>query len=69
MTYFQKLLRELMAEHDLTEIELACFTKIEQGKIANWLSDKSKPDYDSLKTLSHYFNVSADMLLDTRFDD
>ena len=58
-----------MAEHNLTELELACFTKIEQSKISDWLLGKAVPNYDSLKVLSNYFDVSADMLLDTQFDD
>jgi len=69
VTYFQKILRELMDEKDLDQIELANALRCRQGEILNWVNGKSKPDYDLIKALSDYFNVSADMLLDTNFVD
>jgi len=65
MTYFQKILHELMDEYELSQLELSRALSCRQSQVSNWLNGKSKPNYDSLRVLSSFFNVSADMLLDT----
>jgi transcriptional regulator with XRE-family HTH domain len=68
-TYFSRLLVELMQEKNINQIELAKALGIKQSQVSNWCNGKSKPNYDSIKKICDYFDVSADMVCDTKFDD
>ncbi|MCL2587062.1 MAG: helix-turn-helix domain-containing protein [Firmicutes bacterium] len=67
--HFQKVLQELMDERDLTQKNLATGLGVFQSQVSNWFTGKSLPCYDSLRKISNYFKVSADVLLDTKYDD
>ena len=69
MTYFQKLLYDLIDEHELTQSELAKKLNMAQSQISNYLNGKSKPGYDSIRELSRIFNISADAICNTTFED
>ena len=68
-TYFQTVLAELMDEYELNQMELAKALEMKQSQVSNWLCGKSKPNYNSIKALSDYFKISADMLCDTAFNE
>ena len=68
-TNFSKVLKELMDEDGINQFDLSKALGIRQSQISNWLNGKSLPRYFSLRQLSNYFKVSADMLLETEFDD
>lgn len=67
--YFQKVLQELMDEKDVDKKELAQAIGREVSVIENWFMGKNLPGAHALKDLADFFEVSADMLLDTKFDD
>ncbi|MCL2569926.1 MAG: helix-turn-helix domain-containing protein [Firmicutes bacterium] len=68
-TYFAKVLKELMTEHNFTIEELGIKLNASQSQINNWLNSKDYPGYWAIKDISDFFNVSADMLLDTKYCD
>jgi len=66
MTYLSKQLSELMYENKIrSQQQLANELKIKQSTISNWLSGRNNPNYEQLKNLCNFFNISADILLDT----
>ena len=67
--YFSKTLVDLMDERDLYQQELATAIDMRQSQISNLLRGKSLPSYYTIKKLSDFFNISADALVDTKFDD
>jgi transcriptional regulator with XRE-family HTH domain len=58
-----KRLKQLREEHDLLQKELAEKLNISQQTISLYESDKREPDYDMLKKIAEFFNVSTDFLL------
>ena len=60
---FSEILKEIMIEQNLNQVKLSKLTGLKQGHISDWLLEKSKPNYDSLKTLCKALNESADRLL------
>ncbi|MBQ8522718.1 MAG: helix-turn-helix transcriptional regulator [Clostridia bacterium] len=60
---FTKILKDLMIDNNLNQVKLAKLVGVRQGQVSEWLKGKSKPGYDSLKTLAIALNVSADVLL------
>lgn len=56
-------LRQLRAAKGLTQGDLARIAHVGQSTISNWESGRTEPDYDSLREISRYFNVSADYLI------
>jgi len=60
---FAKTLLELMKQHKCCQTTLADALGIRQSQVSNWLNDKSKPSYESIRMLIQYFGVSAEMLL------
>lgn len=70
MTYFSKQLFALMDEYEMYNQEaLANKLGTRQSTISNWLSGKTLPSYKQIQNISNLFNVSADALCDTNFDD
>ena len=60
---FKDILKDLIDEKRLTIQEFSKQTKTPKTTIDGWLYQKRKPDFESIKALSQYFNVSADYLL------
>ena len=60
---FDKILKELMKNKGLNQLQLAGLLGIRQSQISNWLNGKSLPGYYSIKLLCEKLKVSADTLL------
>ena len=60
---FDKILKELMKNRKLNQLQLAEILGIRQSQISNWLNGKSLPGYYSIKLLCEKLKVSADSLL------
>lgn len=56
-------LRELRNKKKLTQEELAEKIGVTRGTYAHYEINKRQPDYETLKKLSDYFNVSLDYLI------
>ncbi len=59
-------LRELIEERDLTQKELAKQLNIAPSTMGSYVQNTREPDFNTLKLLASYFNVSTDYLLDYR---
>lgn len=60
---FAELLQKLLEEFHITQAELAKNTGIPKTTINGWLNAGRLPDYNSIRTLCKYFDISADELL------
>lgn len=58
-----EILKELMEEHNLTQMELSIKTGIPDGNISNYLSRVHTPNFENFVKLLYHFNCSADYLL------
>ena len=56
-----KHLRSL--KDNMSQAELAEFLGVTQQAVGKWERDKTTPDYDTLKKLASFFNVTTDYLL------
>lgn len=65
---FSDKLRLLIQEHDITQKQLAKDLKIPVSTLGGYVQGTSEPDFQMLKTIAKYFNVSTDYLLDYRED-
>lgn len=61
---FNTLLKELRAQRNLTQGQLAKAAGVSPGNVGDWESGKSKPGYNALASLARIFEVSADYLLE-----
>jgi len=59
---FPKVLKRIMKERNLNQLELAGILGIRQSQISNWLGNKSLPGYFSIKMLCEKLKVSASEL-------
>jgi len=55
-----------MEERDITQKQLADMLNIGVSTLGNYIQNTREPDYDTLKRLASFFNVSIDYLLDYR---
>ena len=60
---FGDRLRELRQETNMTQTRLAEILCMSQDNISLWETNKSFPDYMTLRQLTEIFGVSADFLL------
>lgn len=60
---FHEKLQELRKSRGLTQEELAEALYVSRTAISKWESGRGYPSIESLKEISHYFNVSIDDLL------
>lgn len=60
---FSEILREFLADNNLTQVAFAKLIGVKQSQVSEWLKDKAKPGYDTLKSMALAFNVSADYFL------
>ena len=60
---FDEILKKMMKEKGLNQLQLAGLLGIRQSQISNWLNGKSLPGYYSIKLLCEKLKVSADTLL------
>lgn len=59
-------LRNLIDERDTTQKQLAKELNIAASTLGGYVQGYSEPDFDTLKRLAAYFDVSTDYLLDFR---
>lgn len=59
-----KRLKELRVNYKLTTRELANKLNLAQSTISLYESGKRQPDYDTLKKIALFFNVTTDFLLE-----
>ena len=60
---FSELLQNLLREFGITQAKLSRDTGIPKTTISGWLNAGRLPDYNSIRTLCIYFDISADELL------
>lgn len=60
---FREILINLLNEKGITQRQLSNAANIPATTISGWLNAGRLPDYNALKKLSIYFDVSADYLL------
>ncbi len=60
---FPELLQNLLTEFGITQAKLSRDTGIPKTTISGWLNAGRLPDYNSIRTLCVYFDISADELL------
>ncbi|EJR36957.1 helix-turn-helix domain-containing protein [Bacillus cereus] len=59
-----KKIAELRKNQKLSQYDLAERLGFSRGKLANYEQGQREPDYDTLKKIADYFEVSTDYLLD-----
>lgn len=59
-----KKISELRKKQKLSQYELAERLGFSRGKLANYEQGQREPDYDTLKKIADFFEVSTDYLLD-----
>ena len=57
------ILRKLMEERELTQKQLAIELNLLAPSLGRYIRNEREPDYETLKTIARYFNVSTDYLL------
>lgn len=60
---FGDILRELLEDNNITQKQLANDLNIGATTIGNYIRGFREPDFETLKLLATYFNVSTDFLL------
>ena len=60
---FGDILRWLIEENELTQKKLAQDLHIAASTLGNYVQNLSEPDFDMLKRIAVYFNVTTDYLL------
>ena len=61
---FGERLKELRIKNKVTQQELADYIGVGRASIAGYETKKKHPDYDKLKLIAQFFNVSTDYLLE-----
>ena len=63
---FGDILRNLIEDGDFTQKQVANDLGIAPSTIGGYVQNSSEPDFNTLKLLARYFNVTTDYLLDFR---
>lgn len=63
---FGDILRSLISERNITQKQLASDLNIAPSTLGNYIQDSREPDFQTLKDISKYFNVTVDYLIDNR---
>ena len=61
---FGSILKEIMREKSVNQLQLAHMLGVRQSQVSNWLNGKSLPGYFSIRMLCTKLDVSADYLLE-----
>ena len=64
---FNEKLRLLIDERNITQKKVASDINIAPSTMNGYVVGTSEPDFDTLKRIAAYFNVSSDYLLDISF--
>lgn len=60
---FKTRLKQLREERNLKQAQLAKELNVSQGTIGNWERGIREPDFETIKILANYFDVTTDYLL------
>ena len=60
---FVDILKDLMIDLNLNQTMLANKIGVKQSQVSEWLSGKSKPGYDNLRSICKALGISGDRLL------
>jgi transcriptional regulator with XRE-family HTH domain len=63
MSAFSESLKKLLKNSQLSQEQLAIYLDVSKSTISLWITDKTLPNIDKLKSISEYFSVSYDYLL------
>lgn len=63
---FNEILKQLIEDAEISQKQLAYDLNIGASTIGNYIRGIREPDFDTLKAIASYFNVSCDYLLDNR---
>ena len=63
-----EILRSLLDERDIAQKQLADSLNVGASTIGNYIQNIREPDYEMLRSLATYFEVSTDYLLEHRTD-
>lgn len=61
---FSSRLKSLRSSHSISQATLAKILGVTQQAVGKWEVDKATPDYDTLRNVAKYFQVSVDFLLE-----
>lgn len=61
---FGEILRELLEEHEINQKEMAMELNIAPSTLSNYVRGLREPDFQTLKVIADYFQVTTDYLLD-----
>ena len=61
---FSEKLKALRMKRNISQAKLATILGLTQQAIGGWETNKSSPDYDTLKKIAKLFDVSIDDLMD-----
>lgn len=61
--HFNEILRILIEENNLTQKKLAEKLQIPVSTLGGYVQGTSEPDFDTLKLIADYFDVTTDFLL------
>ncbi|MCL2570190.1 MAG: helix-turn-helix domain-containing protein [Firmicutes bacterium] len=63
MNNFKERLKELRAEKELKQSQMAQVLKIREATYSNWEQGRREPNIDAILMLASFFNVTAGQLL------
>ncbi|MCI9449648.1 MAG: helix-turn-helix transcriptional regulator [Clostridiales bacterium] len=63
---FGDILRSLINDRNITQKQLASDLNIAPSTLGNYIQDSREPDFQTLKDIANYFNVTVDYLIDNR---
>lgn len=61
---FGNVSRVLLEERDITQKQLAADLTLSPSTLGGYVQNSSEPDFETLKRIAKYFEVSIDFLLD-----
>lgn len=63
---FKDILKDFLIEKGLTQVAFAKTIGVKQSQVSEWLKGKAKPGYDTLRSMSLSYDISADYFLGIR---
>ena len=61
---FEDVIKDLRESQEMSQYELAQALQVSQSAVAKWELGKTEPSASALISISKYFNVSVDYLLE-----
>lgn len=61
---FKDVIKDLRESQEMSQYELAQALQVSQSAVAKWELGKTEPSASALISISKYFNVSVDYLLE-----